>query len=90
MTEGDVAAVLRDGLVVTLKLAGPPLVIGLVVGALVSLLQAVTQLHEATLAFVPKALALALALALAGPFMFATLQGYAHRIADHIVAVGGS
>lgn len=90
MNTADVAAVLRDGLLVTLKLAGPPLAAGLVVGALVSLLQAVTQIQEATLAFVPKALALGIMLAIAAPFMLGTLSGYTHRLMDRIVAIGGT
>ena len=90
MNEADVAAVLRDGLLVTLKLAGPPLAAGLVIGVLVSLLQAVTQVQEATLAFVPKAIALSVTLALTAPFMLAALSGYTHRLMDRIIAIGGS
>ncbi len=90
MTEADVATVMREGLLVVLKLGGPPLLVGLVVGALVSLLQAVTQIHEATLAFVPKAIALAATLALLGPFMLSALTAYSHLIFDRIIAIGGS
>ncbi len=90
MNEADVAAVLRDALLVTLRLAGPPLAAGLAIGALVSLLQAVTQIQEATLAFVPKAVALALMLALTAPFMLATLSAYTHRLMDRIIAIGAS
>jgi flagellar biosynthetic protein FliQ len=90
MNPGDIALVLRDGLMVALKLAGPPMLVGLAVGLVVSLLQAITQLNEAALAFIPKALALALTLALAGPFMFATLSDYTHQIFDRIIAIGGS
>lgn len=90
MTAGDIAAILREGLLVTLKLAGPPMLVGLLVGTIVSLLQAITQLNESALAFIPKALALALTLAIAGPFMLATLSDYTHQIMDQIIAVGGS
>jgi flagellar biosynthesis protein FliQ len=90
MSEANVAGVPRDALLVTLRLAGPPLAAGLVVGALVSLLQAVTQIQEATLAFVPKAAVLALMLALTTPFMFATLSGYTHRLMNRIIAIGAS
>lgn len=90
MTEADVALVLRDGLLVALKLAGPPLVIGLVVGAAVSLLQAVTQVNEASLAFIPKLIALAATLALLAPFMLSALSAYAHLLFDRIVSMGAS
>lgn len=90
MTEGDIAAVLRDGMLVMLKLGGPLLAVALVVGLLVSLLQAITQINEATLAFVPKLLALAVALMLLGPFMSAALSSYARLLFDRMVAAGGS
>jgi flagellar biosynthetic protein FliQ len=69
MQETDVAALIRAGLLVTLKLGGPPLLVGLLVGLVVSIIQAVTQLHEATLAFVPKVVVLCVTLVLLGPFM---------------------
>ena len=90
MNEADVAAVLRDALLVSLKLAGPPLAVGLAVGALVSLVQAVTQIQEATLAFVPKAVALGVTLAFTAPFMLGALSAYTHRLMDRIIAIGGS
>jgi len=90
MNEADTALLVRDGMLVLLKLGGPPLLVALVVGLLVALLQAVTQINEATLAFVPKAVALCLALLMLGPFMLATLSGYTHALFDRLVAVGGS
>ena len=58
MNDADTAVLLRDGMLVMLKLGGPPLLVALVSGLLVALVQAVTQINEATLAFVPKVLAL--------------------------------
>ena len=90
MNEADTALLLRDGMLVLLKLGGPPLLVALMVGLLIALLQAVTQINEATLAFLPKALALCLALVLLGPFMLSTLSGYTHELFDRLVAIGGS
>jgi len=90
MNDADIAMLLRDGMLVLLKLAGPPLLATLVVGLLVALVQAITQINEATLAFVPKVLALGAALVLLGPFMVATLTSYTHLLLDRLVAVGGS
>ena len=90
MNDADIALLLRDGMLVMLKLAGPPLLATLVVGLLVALVQAITQINEATLAFVPKVLALGAALVLLGPFMVATLTSYTHLLLDRLVAVGGS
>ena len=90
MNDADIAMVLRDGMLVMLKLGGPPLLATLVVGLLVALIQAITQINEATLAFVPKVLVLGASLVLLGPFMVATLTSYTHLLLDRLVAVGGS
>jgi flagellar biosynthetic protein FliQ len=86
----DLAALTRDAMLVTLKLAGPPLLTALVVGLFISVLQAVTQIHEATLAFVPKLLALGVMLLLAGPFMTGMLLDFSRMMFDRMVVVGGS
>jgi flagellar biosynthetic protein FliQ len=90
MTDLDLATLLREGMMVMLKLSGPPLLVALVVGMLISVLQAITQIHEATLAFVPKALAIGITLLLLGPFMLATLSGYTRMLFDRIIVIGGS
>lgn len=90
MNDGDIALLLRDGMLVMLKLGSPPLLAALVVGLAIALLQAVTQINEATLAFVPKVLAIGAALTLLGPFMQATLNDYARMLFDRMIAIGGS
>jgi flagellar biosynthetic protein FliQ len=90
MNDTDTALMLRDGMLVMLKLGGPPLLVALAVGLVVSLLQAVTQINEATLAFLPKALAICVALVLLGPFMLSTLSGYTRTLLDRMIAIGGS
>lgn len=89
MDDAGVAAALRDTLLVVLKLGGPPLLAMLVVGLVVSLVQAVTQVNEATLVFLPKVLVLGGALALLGPFMMATLSDFTRTLMDRLVLVGG-
>jgi flagellar biosynthetic protein FliQ len=89
MQEGDVGLLLRDALLMILKLGGPPLAVAMAVGLVVSLLQAVTQINEATLAFVPKVLAIGLALMLTGGFMLAQLSDFTRLLFDRIVAAGG-
>lgn len=90
MSDADVAAMIRESMIVTLKLGGPPLVVGLLVGLVVSLVQAVTQINEATLAFLPKVFAIGLTMVLLGPFMTTTLIGFTHQIFERIVTIGGS
>jgi flagellar biosynthetic protein FliQ len=90
MTDTDVAALIHDFLIVTMKLGFPMLGVALVVGLVVSLVQAITQINEATLAFLPRLMAIGLALVMLGPFMASTLSGFALRIFDRLVAIGGS
>lgn len=89
MQESDVALAMHDAVMVVLKLGAPPLLTALVVGLITSLVQAVTQINEATLAFVPKVLAIGTVLALLGPFMTATLITYAQGLFERMIVVGG-
>jgi len=89
MNEADIGALIRDGMLVILKLGGPLLLAGLLVGLLVSLLQAITQINEATLAFVPKVIVLGVVALLLGPFMFATLSSYTTLLLDRMASSGG-
>ena len=67
----------QEGLVTLLAIGAPILLTVLVVGLVISILQAATQIHEATLSFVPKLIGAVLALAIAGPWMTSTLVGKA-------------
>lgn len=89
MQEGEIGVMLRDLFLVVLKLAAPALLTSMLVGLVISLVQAITQINETTLTFVPKVLALGLALMLAGPFMYATLADYTHLLFDRLIEVGG-
>ena len=88
MTSGAILDVARDGIVVFLKVGGPLMMIALVVGLVVSLVQALTQIQEQTLVFVPKIVAVFAALLLFLPFMGDALAGYMGRVAARI-ATGG-
>ena len=90
MNEGDIGQLLRDTMLVVFKLGGPPLLVALVVGLVMSLVQTITQINEQTLAFAPKAMALGATLLLLGSFMATTLVDYAHGLFDRIVLIGGS
>ncbi len=88
MGEAEVGMTLRETMLVILKLGGPALLVALAVGFVVSLVQAVTQIHEATLTFIPKVLVIGGVLAMTGPFMLATLTDYAHTLFDRVIEVG--
>ncbi len=74
----------QDALLMLLMVSAPILGTALVVGLLVSLFQAVTQIHEATLAFVPKLIAVIVAFAIAGPWMLTMLIEYIRRTLEAI------
>ena len=88
MTEGDLGAFTRDALMVMLKVAGPALIVGLVVGLVVSMLQALTQINESTLVFIPKLVAICATFALLGGFMMQVLGDYARVVFDQVIAIG--
>lgn len=89
MYDHDIASALSGMLLVMLKLGAVPLLLVLVVGLVVSVFQAVTQIQEATLSFVPKLLVVGGVLAIMGPFMLGTLSDYTRALMDQMVAVGG-
>lgn len=79
----------HQALVLLLMIALPALGAVMVVGLIVSLFQAVTQVHEATLSFVPKLVAAVLVFALAGPWMVTTLVDYLRTTLETIPSVVG-
>jgi flagellar biosynthetic protein FliQ len=85
MTGPEVIDVARDSIVTLVLVASPLMLVGLFVGVAVSLFQALTQIQEMTLVFVPKILAMFLAMLLALPFMSDVLQGHMTRLAARIV-----
>lgn len=83
----DILEIGRDALWVTVKVGGPPMIVALVVGFTISLFQALTQIQETTVSFVPKILALMGSLILFMPYMATTLNEFSHRVFDKIVAI---
>ncbi len=76
MTEELVLQLSQDALKTTAMLAAPLLISTLVVGLIVSIFQALTQINEATLTFVPKMIVIALIIILAGPWMLDVMSQY--------------
>ena len=89
MSPEEVLAVGRHALEVTLLLAAPLLLTALVVGLLVGIFQAATQVNEMTLSFIPKLIAMAAALMLAGPWMLTVLTDYMRRLFESIPGMIG-
>lgn len=88
MPEGVVLELAYEAIWVTIKMAAPVMLIALFVGLSISLFQALTQIQEMTLSFVPKILAIFLALILFMPFMGSTLSTFTHRLTDQIAGLG--
>ena len=85
MTGPEVLEVARDAILTIVIVASPLLVVGLVVGVAISLLQALTQIQEMTLVFVPKILAIFVTMLLVLPFMADALHAHMLRISSRIV-----
>ena len=80
MTEATVVALMREAITATLMLALPMLAVSLVIGLGISLFQAVTQISEMTLTFVPKLLGIVLMLLILGPWMLHRLLSFTQWI----------
>ena len=76
MTPESVMTLAHQAMYVGLVLAAPLLLVALVIGLVVSLFQAATQINESTLSFIPKLLAIAVTLVIAGPWMLTTMLDY--------------
>ncbi len=85
MTGASALDVAREGIWVMIMIAGPIMIVGLVVGVVIALFQALTQIQEMTLVFVPKILAIFVTMLLTLPFMGAILGGYMTKLADMII-----
>ena len=85
---GGIAEASREALWVSLQIGGPLLVLLLVVGLVVAVFQALTQVNEASLSFLPKMAALAIALILLTPFFTGVLRGYALGLFEMVIQVG--
>ncbi len=88
MTGAEVLDVARDGILTFFKVGLPIMLVGLAIGFVISLFQALTQIQEQTLVYVPKIVTTFVGLLLLMPFMSDAMQGYMMRIAARIVAGG--
>jgi flagellar biosynthesis protein FliQ len=90
MTQDTVVSLVVQMMGVTLKVAMPMLLVGLVVGLAISVLQAVTQIQEQTLSFIPKVLGLVAVVAIAGPWMLSTIVTWTQELWAQIPRYVGS
>jgi len=87
MTENMVFSIIKDAIVTGLTVAAPILAVAIVVGLIISVFQATTQIQEQTLTFVPKLLAVAVMGLLTGAWMLHTIVDFTNRIFDLIANI---
>ena len=84
MTESLISGVLKDAITTALTVAAPMLIVAVVIGLIVSILQATTQIHEQTLTFLPKLIGMAIIGIMTGSWMLHKLTAFTERIFDII------
>jgi flagellar biosynthetic protein FliQ len=89
MTENMVMSVVKEALFTSMLVGGPILILSLVVGLLVSIFQATTQIQEQTLTFVPKLIVIALTLAIGGNWMLNEIVKFTSKMINMIAVIKG-
>ncbi|MFL6710115.1 MAG: flagellar biosynthesis protein FliQ [Massilia sp.] len=89
MTPETVMTMGRNAMEVTLMVAAPMLLVALIIGLIVSIFQAATQINEATLSFIPKLIGIFVALIVAGPWMLSVMLDYMRQVFNGIPGLIG-
>ena len=84
MNQGELISIFREAIIVALKVSLPILITAVVIGVIISILQAVTQVQEQTLTFLPKLLGIAVVGLLTGSFMISTTVKFTTKILEII------
>ena len=87
MDEAEILDIAREAIFVILKLGAPAMTLALIVGVIISVFQALTQIQEQTLTFMPKIIVIFLSMLVLLPFMFETLNAFTHDMVDRIIAI---
>ena len=87
MNQTEVIETVREAILIALQLGAPVMITGLVVGVTIALLQALTQIQEITLVFVPKIIAIFLAIFVFFPGMANTLVAFMETLADRMISL---
>lgn len=88
MNEEEVIETARQAILIAIEMGAPILIVGLIVGVAIALVQALTQIQEITLVFVPKILAIFLAMFIFLPSMMKTLTVFMEALADRMIGLG--
>ena len=80
MTQEQVMGIFQQAIILAFKLAGPLLAVSIIIGLVIAIFQAATQIHEQTMTFVPKIVAIALMMLLLGPWMITMLSDFMQNL----------
>jgi flagellar biosynthetic protein FliQ len=89
MSQAEVITILRDAIYTVISAAAPMLIVGIIIGLIVSIFQATTQISDQTLAFVPKIVGILLTLLICAGFIMNRLIGFIHRVYEYIGRFAG-
>lgn len=87
MNEADILEITKQGIWVLIKISGPMLLLAMAIGLFIALFQALTQIQEMTITFVPKIISIFVAIVLLAPFMIRQLQEYSILMFDKMVGL---
>lgn len=88
MNETELIDIAREAIWLTIIISAPVMIVGLIVGVAIALVQALTQIQEMTLVFVPKIIAIFAVIFLMFPLFVTVMQKFMNEIADKIVGIG--
>jgi flagellar biosynthetic protein FliQ len=88
MNQTELIDITREAILLTMKIGAPVMIVGLIVGVAIALVQALTQIQEMTLAFVPKILAIFFSVFLLFPAFITSMDDFMKDIADRIIGIG--
>ena len=88
MTEAEIVDITRESIFTLIKMVGPMLIIAMFIGLLIGLFQALTQIQEMTITFVPKIIAVFVSLIFLMPFMISQITTFTNNMYDRIISLG--
>lgn len=87
MEQTEIIEIVREAILIAIQISAPVMLVGLVVGVIIALFQALTQVQEITLVFVPKIIAIFMSMFVLFPGMVAILTAYMNALADRIIGL---
>jgi flagellar biosynthetic protein FliQ len=90
MTVDSVIDLAREAMMMTLTLAAPPLIVGLLIGLVVAVLQAVTQVHDPSISLVPRMMAILLTIVVCLPWLIERMVAYSQTVFTHVSMLSGT